>query len=67
MVNKSLRYVVVESSLCAACGSCEDICPRGAIKVYSGCYARVDVARCVGCGLCAQTCPASLIHLEVRS
>lgn len=40
-----------------ACGSCADVCPRGAISVQHGCFAQVDVMRCVGCGLCARECP----------
>ena len=40
-----------------ACGSCADVCPRGAISVHHGCFAQVDVTHCVGCGLCARECP----------
>ncbi len=58
------RKAVVDTAGCAACGSCEDICPRGAIKVWKGSYARVDTTRCVGCGLCARNCPGTFIHLE---
>lgn len=60
------RYAVVQQKACVACGSCADVCPRGAISVWYGCFARVDVTRCVGCGLCARECPAGIIHLEVR-
>lgn len=60
------RYAVVRQAGCVACGSCADVCPRGAISVWHGCFARVDVTRCVGCGRCARECPASVIHLEVR-
>jgi len=50
-----------------ACGTCEDVCPRGAIHIYQGQYAKVQEERCVGCGKCAQECPASLIKVEVRA
>ena len=67
MMPKSKKYAVVDKNGCVACGSCEDVCPRGAIKVWRGSYAIVDDERCVGCGLCARTCPGSFIHLEARS
>ena len=68
-MNKKLspRQAVVDISICAACGSCMDICPFGAIAVYRGSYARVNAEICRGCGKCAQTCPASAISLEARS
>ena len=61
---RAKRRAVVDTSGCVACGACEAICPRGAIAVWRGSYARVDAARCVGCGLCARECPASTIRLE---
>lgn len=48
------RYAVVRQKACVACGSCADVCPRGAISVQHDCFAQVDVMRCVGCGLCAR-------------
>ncbi len=60
------RYAVVNQKECVACGSCQKVCPMGAIQVHNGLYARVDANRCVGCGRCAKECPASVISLEVR-
>lgn len=57
------RKAVVDTDLCASCGACARVCPRGAISVYKGMYARVDAALCIGCGLCARTCPASVIEV----
>ena len=57
----SKRYAVVEESRCVACGACENVCPRGAIRVKKGCFAKVDKDKCVGCLLCAKTCPAGVI------
>ena len=48
---------------CVACGACALQCPRNAIDIYKGCYARVKMELCVGCGLCSQTCPANAIDL----
>lgn len=63
----SPRHAVVDIAVCVACGTCEDVCPRGAIHIYQGQYAKVQEERCVGCGKCAQECPASLIKVEVRA
>jgi ferredoxin len=69
MVGKKLspRHAVVDIAACVACGTCEDVCPRGAIHIYQGQYAKVQEERCVGCGKCARECPASLIKVEVQS
>jgi ferredoxin len=69
MVGKKIssRHAVVNIAACVACGTCEDVCPRGAIHIYQGQYAKVQEERCVGCGKCAQECPASLIKVEVRA
>ena len=56
----------VNQKICVACGACTKICPKEAIYIYSGCYAKVDQALCVGCGLCAKTCPAGVIELIER-
>ena len=34
---------------CVACGSCAKVCPLGAISVWRGVTAVVDMGRCVGC------------------
>lgn len=56
--------VIVDETLCSACGDCELRCQMDAIGVSNG-YAVVDKERCIGCGLCVTTCPeeaASLIR-----
>lgn len=58
---------VPNRALCAACGTCEDTCPRGAINVWRGTFAVTDAARCVGCGMCSRACPASVIRMEKRT
>ena len=55
----------VERDSCVACGTCQSVCPRGAISVRRGLYAVVDPARCVGCGMCSRECPAEIIRMEV--
>jgi len=38
---------------CIACGSCNAVCPEGAVTL-----GEVDWHRCAQCGLCAESCPA---------
>ncbi len=66
MAKLSPRHAVIDKSQCVACGSCMDICPRGAITVWHGSVAVVDEALCVGCGRCAKECPASIITIQPR-
>ena len=64
MVMKQTKRAVVNRELCVACGSCVKVCPKGAIRVYKGLYARVDEDLCIGCGRCAAECPAAIIEME---
>ncbi|MCR4999719.1 MAG: 4Fe-4S binding protein [Lachnospiraceae bacterium] len=59
------RKASVITSGCVACGVCANVCPRGAISIYRGCYAMVNHNLCVGCGLCADACPAGTIEIHV--
>ncbi len=61
----------VEKTKCAACGTCESVCPFGAVKVIeketrSGTerYAEVTAALCKGCGACASSCRMSAIDVK---
>ncbi len=59
------RKAVVSIRECVACGCCIKVCPRNAISVPQGIYARIKEELCVGCGKCVKECPASIISLEV--
>ena len=61
------KTAVIDKNICVACGACAKACPKEAISVYRGCYARADAEKCVGCGLCAKTCPAGCITVSERS
>ncbi len=48
------RLIIYDS--CKACGTCEETCDQGAIKV-EGKKAKVDREKCILCGYCAASCP----------
>lgn len=61
---KKQKAVVLEKE-CVACGCCQKVCPKSAIKVKNGITAVVSNTLCIGCGLCQKACPASVISMEV--
>ncbi|MBS6396256.1 MAG: 4Fe-4S binding protein [Clostridiales bacterium] len=61
---KRIAQILIEN--CVACGACRNICPRSALSIHRGCYARVDPSLCIGCGKCRNTCPANAIELIER-
>lgn len=62
----SKKVAAVDRSVCVACGACQNVCPKEAIRVIRGCYAKVSEEICVGCGICAKTCPAGCIEVKER-
>ena len=53
-----MAYVIGDS--CISCGSCEGLCPVGAISMGEGKF-EIDAAKCVDCGSCAGQCPVGAI------
>ncbi|MEM3586111.1 MAG: CoB--CoM heterodisulfide reductase iron-sulfur subunit A family protein [Candidatus Jordarchaeaceae archaeon] len=53
----------VNEDLCIECGTCENICPYGAIKKGEKGKAEVMGVLCKGCGACAASCPARAITI----
>lgn len=47
---------------CAACGTCIDECPVGAIS--AGDIYVINPNECVDCGTCAEACPTGAIVAE---
>jgi len=52
----------VDTDKCIGCGTCEEVCPIGAISVAQ--VAKTDPKRCQGCGLCVTACPAGAISMR---
>ena len=51
----------VDLERCVGCGTCQDVCPTGAISVEE--IARVDPKLCTGCGRCEEQCPRGALAL----
>ena len=54
-----MAYKITED--CAACGTCIDECPVGAIS--AGDIYKIDANMCTDCGTCANACPMGAIVL----
>ena len=48
---------------CVGCGSCEKVCPAGAI-VLDAQGVHVDMEKCAGCGACASACTEHALTLD---
>ncbi len=53
-----------DQETCNACGTCQERCPVGAIKLDG--HAVVDSAICIGCGVCVPTCQENAMRLVRR-
>ena len=60
----------VDSRLCWGCGTCEDLCPFGAVRVEESKdnegarLSNVNSALCKGCGTCAANCPSGAMSVK---
>jgi heterodisulfide reductase subunit A len=48
---------IVDEEKCTGCGTCEILCPFGAITKRDDGKAQVTSALCKGCGVCRASCP----------
>ena len=60
---KPPRKSPVISDKCTACGDCESICPKNAVKVQ-GQMAEVTYSKCIRCFCCHEVCPEDAIMLR---
>jgi predicted aldo/keto reductase-like oxidoreductase len=61
IIKRTLKRLVIYDT-CIACGTCEENCDQGAIKVVDN-KARVDRDKCILCGYCASSCPVFCIRV----
>ena len=54
---------VVDDSKCVGCGTCEQTCPFGVIKLGPDETAVVDLEECHGCGVCTNHCESGALSL----
>lgn len=53
-----LRGIIkIEQDSCVGCGTCETVCPSGAIKGSLGEKHIIDLEKCMMCGQCLVNCP----------
>jgi len=50
---------------CICCGSCEEICPSGAVSEGKDKYV-IDASKCKDCGECAENCRENAIIGTVK-
>jgi len=60
---KPPRKSPVITDKCTACGACESICPKNAVKVQ-GRMAAVAYSKCIRCYCCHEVCPEDAILLR---
>jgi len=67
LLSQSRYEAVVDMESCTFCGSCEEICPFGAIEMKEKPNPEVimDSEKCFGCGVCAMNCPTDAIQIEL--
>jgi electron transport complex protein RnfB len=51
---------------CLGLGSCEQVCPFGAIEMTSENLAIINRDKCTGCEKCVSICPRKVIHMTPR-
>lgn len=52
----------VDSDLCTACGTCQEVCPTGAISIDE--ISHINREICTGCGTCVSECPENALSLK---
>ncbi len=53
-------FPIVDPVKCTGCGTCVDVCRRGAISLIDA-IAVIDPALCINCRLCLRKCPSGAL------
>jgi Pyruvate/2-oxoacid:ferredoxin oxidoreductase delta subunit len=61
MMAASGYVATADETLCAACGTCVDFCPFGALSLDD--HSVIDWDKCLGCGVCVDQCPNGALFL----
>ena len=61
---KRIAHILTKN--CVACGACTKVCPKSALTIHQGCYAKVDRDLCIGCGKCSRECPANAVEIQTK-
>ena len=63
----AFSMVQVDAEKCQACGTCDEVCPTGAVQAIGKDDKRkvLDPAVCINCGQCLVNCPYGAIYEEV--
>ena len=61
--NRSPKKSPVVTNKCTACGECESICPKYAVRVNDG-TAQITYSKCIRCYCCHEVCPEDAIVLR---
>jgi len=56
----------VDKLICAGCGVCIQVCPKGAIKIGADGKAVIDQKKCIKCVKCKDICPLGAIK-EIKN
>lgn len=48
---------------CIGLGTCQAVCPFGAVTVDDEGIVHIDAEKCTGCGVCVEACPVNIIEL----
>jgi len=57
----------VKKDVCIGCGTCEEHCPSGAIRVRRDGKASIVQKACIGCGECTAVCPTQAIPVRWKT
>jgi heterodisulfide reductase subunit A len=63
-IETEVPRAVVNKDLCIGCGTCEAVCPYGAVRVERRRTVQITKVACKGCGICVAECPMRAMQLQ---